>query len=371
MNLGTIIVLSSRNLPFLCKNSPIFTPFFYLMKRKILILYTGGTIGMEKNHTTGSLQPFDFQNLRNKIPELDLLDSTLDVYSFESPLDSSDVGPKEWREIAEIIEQHCEDYDSFLILHGTDTMSYTSSALSFMLQGLGKPVILTGSQLPIGDLRTDAKENLLTGLYFAGLYEGDEPVIQEVALYFEYKLFRANRTVKFSAENFDAYISPNYPLLAESGVRLKVNKELLLRPKKTRPFRADLHLSNSVLLLRAFPGMQWDILKHLKGVKVLILEVFGSGTFPGDPVIYQQLQSFKENGGEIIITTQCLSGAVEFGKYENSNIFTKLGAVSAGNMTTTASLAKTMHTLDNPRYSGKSLQTIFQTALCGECDFDY
>mgnify|MGYP000452712558 CR=1 FL=1 len=196
-------------------------------KPAILLIYTGGTIGMVKDFETGALKAFNFNQLLERIPELQLLDCTIDTYSFEDPIDSSDMNPEHWITIAEVVEKNYHDFDGFVVLHGSDTMSYTASALSFMLKNLSKPVILTGSQLPIGDLRTDAKENLITAIQIASLHNNKIPVIKEVGLYFEYKLYRGNRTTKISAEHFNAFTSPNLPHLAESGVHLKINEHLL------------------------------------------------------------------------------------------------------------------------------------------------
>ena len=333
------------------------------MKRKVLLIYTGGTIGMEKNYETGSLVPFDFQHIFNKIPEMNLLECEVSVYSFENPVDSSDMGPKEWTFLAQYIGENYAIYDGFIILHGTDTMSYTASALSFMLQGLKKPVILTGSQLPIGDLRTDAKENLLTGLYYASLYENNEAVIQEVAVYFEYKLLRGNRTLKYSAENFDAYLSPNYPIIGQSGVHLNVEKDFLLRTEKE--FSVDLHLSDSVLFFRIFPGLDLEILRNLSNVKVLILQVFGSGTIFSHPKTEEILAKIREQGTEIVVISQCISGQISFGKYENSNIFSKINAINGVDMTAEAALTKAMHLIDNPNYKD-DFKTNFSKCISGE-----
>lgn len=335
------------------------------MKRKVLIIYTGGTIGMEKDYHTGSLVPFDFKHIFDKIPEIQLLDSEVSVHSFEKPLDSSDVGLEEWKQMATVVENEYENYDGFLILHGTDTMAYTASILSFMLQGLRKPVILTGSQLPIGDLRTDAKENLLTSLYYASLYEGDEAVIQEVALYFEYKLFRGNRTLKYSAEYFDAYQSPNYPILGQSGVNLNVDKEVLYRPKMNTPFFVDYHLSQEVMFFRIFPGMPIELLIDLPKMKVLILQVFGSGTIFNTIKTEETLKKIKANGTEIVIISQCLSGEISFGKYENSNIFSRVGAISGKDLTVESAIAKSMHLVDNERYSNNFAEN-FSKNIIGE-----
>ncbi|MBP0613633.1 asparaginase [Chryseobacterium sp. cx-311] len=335
------------------------------MKRRVLLIYTGGTIGMEKNYETGALVPFNFSNIFSKIPEMSLIECEVSVKAFETPIDSSDVGPEEWKEVAHYIEENYEFYDGFLILHGTDTMSYTASALSFMLKGLRKPVILTGSQLPIGDLRTDAKENLLTGLYYASLYENEEAVIQEVAIYFEYKLLRGNRTLKYSAEYFDAYQSPNYPTLGQSGVHLKVEKDFLYRSPADIPFTADMYISRQVLFWRIFPGMTLDYFTEIPKMKVLILQVFGSGTIFSSAKTERTLRKIRDNGTEIVVVTQCISGGISFGKYENSNIFKRIGAISGHDMTAESAITKAMHLLDNPNYSGTFAEN-FALNLRGE-----
>ncbi len=203
-------------------------------KSKILLIYTGGTIGMIKDYRSGALMPFDFSELESKIPELSQLECTIESISFEHPIDSSNMKPQDWLKIAGLIEQNYDLFDGFVVLHGSDTMSYTSSALSYMLENLSKPVVFTGSQLPIGDLRTDAKENLITSIQIAALKEKNKPLIQEVCLYFEYKLYRANRTTKVNAEHFKAFESPNFPPLITSGVHLKINYSSLLKPKGKR-----------------------------------------------------------------------------------------------------------------------------------------
>lgn len=335
------------------------------MKRKVLIIYTGGTIGMEKDYETNSLRAFDFNHIFNKIPEMNLLECEVSVHQFSEPLDSSDVGPEEWKEIAQLIEGNYQLFDGFLILHGTDTMAYTASALSFMLKNLRKPVILTGSQLPIGDLRTDAKENLLTSLYYASLYQNDEAVVQEVALYFEYKLLRGNRCLKYSAENFDAFISPNYPILGESGVHLKVEEAMLYRTPDQEDFSVDLHLNDSILLWRIFPGINLESLPQIPKIKVLILQVFGSGTIFSNKKTEEVLQKIRNNGTEIVVISQCVSGGISIGKYNNSNIFKKIGAISGHDITAESALAKAMHLIDNPNYSGNFAEN-FKKNLRGE-----
>ena len=335
------------------------------MKRKVLLIYTGGTIGMEKDYETGSLRAFDFGNIFEKMPEMKLMECEVFVHPFAKPLDSSDMGPSEWKIIANYIFDNYSKYDGFLILHGTDTMSYTASALSFMLKGLTKPVILTGSQLPIGDLRTDAKENLLTSLYYASLYEENEAVIQEVAIYFEYKLLRGNRTLKYSAEYFDAYASPNYPILGQSGVHLNIDKDNLLRIEEKVEFHVDNHISEDVLFWRIFPGMNLNHFNEIPKMKVLILQVFGSGTIFSSPKTLETLQQIRKNGTEIVVVSQCISGGISFGKYENSNVFAKIGAISGKDMTAECAITKAMHLIDNPNYKG-SFAEHFSRSLCGE-----
>lgn len=335
------------------------------MKRKVLLIYTGGTIGMEKDYETGSLRAFDFGNIFEKMPEMKLMECEVFVHPFAKPLDSSDMGPSEWKIIANYIHANYNQYDGFLILHGTDTMSYTASALSFMLKGLKKPVIMTGSQLPIGDLRTDAKENLLTSLYYASLYEENEAVIQEVAIYFEYKLLRGNRTLKYSAEYFDAYASPNYPILGQSGVHLNIVKDNLLRAEEKVEFYVDNHISEDVLFWRIFPGMNLNHFKKIPKMKVLILQVFGSGTIFSSPKTLETLQQIRNNGTEIVVVSQCISGGISFGKYENSNVFAKIGAISGKDMTAECAITKSMHLIDNPNYQG-SFSENFSRSLCGE-----
>ena len=335
------------------------------MKRKVLLIYTGGTIGMEKDYETGSLRPFDFEKIFQKLPELGLIESEIAVHSFKNPVDSSDMGPAEWKEIAEIIQKHYQETDGFVILHGTDTMAYTASALSFMLKNLRKPVILTGSQLPIGDLRTDAKENLLTSIYYASLYDNEDAVIQEVALYFEYKLLRGNRSLKYSAEYFDAYQSPNWPALGQSGVHLNVVKEALYRGQQGKAFSVDAHLAEGVVFWRIFPGMDLEILLSLPQLRVLILQVYGSGTVPNDGKTAETLRKLRKKNIDVVVISQCVSGKISFGKYENSNVFTKLGAISGGDLTAEAAITKAMHILDNPQYTGSFAEN-FAKNLCGE-----
>ena len=233
------------------------------IKTNILLIYTGGTIGMVKDYESGVLKAFNFNKLLKSIPELKQLECAIDTISFNRPIDSSDMHPDNWVEIAAMIQERYDSYDGFVVLHGSDTMSYTASALSFLLENLDKPVILTGSQLPIGDLRTDAKENLITSIQIASLREKGVPVIREVGLYFEYKLYRGNRTTKINAEHFQAFASLNYPHLIESGVHLTVFEEYLLPRKRKRPLAAHKFMDGNVALVKLFPGINLAVLESI------------------------------------------------------------------------------------------------------------
>lgn len=318
--------------------------------KKILLIYTGGTIGMVKDYETKTLKPFDFRNISEKIPELNLIDAELDVFSFDEPIDSSDMNIEGWQQIADVIYNRYNSYHGFVVLHGTDTMSYAASAISFMLQDLSKPIVFTGSQLPIGDLRTDARENLISSIHFAALSDKTgNPIIKEVCVYFEYKLYRGNRTVKMSANHFDAFKSPNFPVLGESGVNMMLNKEYLLNPKK-RELKYYPSLSNEIALMKIHPSMNIEFLLKIldiQDLKVLIIEAFGSGNIFYNEIFRKKLKAKVEQGLNVIITTQCAYGGVEIGKYSASSIWLEINAISAFDMTTEATIVKAMHVLGN------------------------
>ncbi|WP_375323476.1 asparaginase [Flagellimonas sp. GZD32] len=335
----------------------------------ILLIYTGGTIGMVKDYKTGALKAFNFDELVKNIPELKQLDCNLRGVSFEKPIDSSNMNPSYWALIASIIEEHYEDNDGFVVLHGSDTMSYSASALSFMLENLGKPVIFTGSQLPIGDLRTDAKENLITSIEIAALQKKGKPVVQEVGLYFEYKLYRGNRTTKINAEHFEAFASLNHPPLVESGVHLKVHDNYLLKkPAKQKKMMVHKKMDNRVAILKLFPGLNQNVLHgilNIPDLRVLILETYGAGNAPMDDWFLNGLKSAKKNGLHIVNVTQCSGGSVFMGHYETSEKLMEMQLVNGKDITTEAALAKAMYLLGTG-VSDKLFKTIFETPLRGE-----
>ena len=334
----------------------------------ILLIYTGGTIGMIKDSVTGALENFNFNDLLESIPELNLLDCNISSKSFSNPIDSSNMKPSNWIEIGTIIEDNYKNYDGFVILHGSDTMSYTASALSFMLENLSKPVIFTGSQLPIGDLRTDAKENLITSIQIASLVENNQPVVQEVGLYFEYKLYRANRTTKINAEHFEAFDSPNYPPLIISGVNLSINYQSLLTAKKNKKLVVHKIFEPNILLVKLFPGINKETINHLfstPNLKGMIFETYGSGNITNEKWFLKALKIIIDKKIPVVNLTQCSGGSVDMNIYSTNIIYRNIGIISGKDISTEAAVTKLMFMLGQ-NIPANNFKTKFETSLRGE-----
>jgi L-asparaginase len=338
-------------------------------KSKVLIVYTGGTIGMIKDPATDELSNVDFNLISDRVPEINRLNIDVHSVSFDEPVDSSEINVTHWKEIAETIFENYFDYDGFVVLHGSDTMAFTASALSFMFDGLQKPVILTGSQLPIGVIRTDGKENLITALEIAAAKdENGKAIITEVAVYFDYKLFRGNRCTKDSAENFEAFRSPNYPELAAAGVHLHYNTEKLYRSDNDQ-VAINSNLNDRVALVKLFPGINIDLYAAVfnkEDVDAVVIETFGAGNAPDGESLRRIVGDFISSGGIVLNITQCNSGSVEQGLYKSSSMFAEIGVISGTNLTTEAAITKLMACVD-PNNLEQSKRKISEN-LRGELD---
>ena len=337
------------------------------MQPNILVIYTGGTIGMIQDPETGALTPFNFDALYNHIPVLQDFKCNIETYCFDPLIDSSNMNPTFWIALAGVIEENYDKYEGFVILHGTDTMAYTASVLSFMLENLNKPVVFTGSQLPMGVMRTDGRENFINSIEIASAYKDNTPVVPEVTVCFENRLMRGNRTNKFNAENFNAFLSENYPLLAQVGVHIKYNHEFILKPnfKKLKVHRK---LDANVAILKLFPGINENVVRsiiNIPDLKALILETFGAGNAPTDEWFLNLLKEGVEKGITIFNVTQCKGGAVEMGKYETSITLGNIGVIGGHDITTESAIAKVMYLLGEG-YTGEKLKTLLQTPLRGE-----
>lgn len=323
---------------------------------------------MRKDLKTGALKVFNFSKLLQRIPELKQLDCEIETISFQNPIDSSNMKPEKWAEIVEIITANYSRFDGFVVLHGSDTMSYTASALSFMLENLSKPVILTGSQLPIGDLRTDAKENLITAIQIASLQENNKPVITEVCLYFEYKLYRGNRTTKINAEHFKAFASPNYPALIESGVYLNLKSELVLVHNPAMDLVVHKDLDTNVVILKLFPGINKNVLSAIIGIpnlRGIVLETYGSGNATTEEWFLDSIQQAIAKGIYVVNVTQCSGGSVNMGQYETSSDLKKIGVLSGKDITTEAAITKLMFLLSQ-NIAVEDFKMMFEKSLRGE-----
>ncbi len=323
---------------------------------------------MVQDPDTGSLVPIDFRHISDHVPELRKFGYQLHSVSFDPVKDSSNIDPGVWIKIAEIIEEGYSHFDGFVILHGTDTMAYTASALSFMLENLKKPVIFTGSQLPIGLLRTDGRDNLITAIEIAAAMRSEEPAVPEVCIYFDNKLTRGNRTTKMSAEHFDAFSSPNYPPLAEAGLHLKYFENLIISIPDNQNFAVHKSFDTNVAILKLFPGINRNLVQAIintKGLRGLIVETFGSGNAPTYKWFLDDLSGFIDKGGIILNVTQCHGGSVEMGLYETSRQMLAAGVVSGKDITSEASVTKLMYLLGRYQSRDHVVESL-RISLAGE-----
>ena len=330
-------------------------------RASVLLIYTGGTIGMVRDHKTGTLKPVDFQQISDEVPEIGKFNYKIDVVSFNPVIDSSNMGSEHWIRMAEIIKRNYDKYTGFVILHGTDTMAYTASALSFMLENLSKPVVITGAMLPVREVRTDARENLITAIEIAAHTEKGKPSVPEVCVYFDYLLFRGNRVTKVNASKFEAFASVNYPPLAEAGVHIRFNHHLIRKPIKGK-LKTHLQLDSSIGVVRLFPGMtrQWFASQmRCEGLKAVIIETYGNGNAPTADWFLEELELAARHGLIIVSVTQCRGGMVEQGVYATSKGLEQLGVVGCGDITVESAMTKLMILL------GRKLKTSEVKKLMG------
>jgi L-asparaginase len=314
------------------------------MTPSILLIYTGGTIGMKQHHETGTLMPFNFRQIEAEMPELKKFNLHIDTHSFDPPMDSSEIQPDFWTQLAQLIYDNYCRYDGFVVLHGTDTMSYTASALSFMFENLTKPIVFTGSQLPIGMLRTDGKENLISAIEIAAATHNGKACVPEVTILFNNELYRANRTTKYNAEQFRAFRSANYPALAETGVHIRYNPAFIHYPENPpAPLRLHTTTDNNIAILKIFPGISRNVVEgilRIDGLRAVVLETYGSGNAPTLAWFIDALRDAIRRGLIVLNVTQCHAGMVEMEKYETGILLKEIGVTSGYDSTTEAAVTK-------------------------------
>ena len=334
----------------------------------VLLLFTGGTISMSEDPSTGALRPIDFDRLQEYMPEIKQTGIRVKSVPFLPLIDSSDVDPSAWERMALLIEENYEDFDGFVVLHGTDTMAYSASALSFMLENLSKPVIFTGAQLPIGMMRSDAKENLLTAIEIASAKENGQPIVPEVCIFFEDTLFRGNRTTKKNAEHFSAFNSYNYPPLAKAGVHIKYFRSSIHYPAVGTKLRVRTHIDQNIAILKLFPGITEhtvNAILQIPGLKAVVLESFGAGNAPRKMWFYNALKDATDRGILIVNKSQCSTGSVEMGRYETSLNLMSAGVISGYDCTTEAIVTKLMYLLGECD-SQDAIKHQLSVSMCGE-----
>ncbi len=336
---------------------------------RVLLIYTGGTIGMGKNQETGALEPLDFNHIIGRVPELSQLGTGIDTYQFTRPLDSSDMSPRMWSHMVRTIAACYDEYDGFVILHGTDTMAYTASALSFMLENLTKPVILTGSQLPVNQVRTDGKENLITSIEIASATRDDgTALVPEVCIYFGGKLLRGNRSVKTSADGLDAFESFNFPHLAKAGVNIVYNEDLILTPDFRKPMLPHTAVDTNTVVFSLFPGLQEGLIQRIldtPDLRSLVMRTFGSGNAPNNPWLIKALKQASLRGVVIVNISQCLAGSVEMDRYDTGMRLKSTGVISGHDSTVECAVTKLM-CFQAWYPDSKALRNFMSRSVCGE-----
>ncbi|WP_138501429.1 asparaginase [Spirosoma lacussanchae] len=349
-----------------------------LPNRSVLVIYTGGTFGMVYDRKASQLIPFDFEQVLDRVPELNRLDFDITIVTLHQIIDSSNMTPAVWVELAQLIETNYRDYDSFVVLHGTDTMSYTASALSFMLVGLNKPVILTGAQLPIGVARSDARENFLTALEIASAQEDGQPMVPEVCVYFNSFLLRGNRSTKRESVQFNAFVSENYPHLATAGVSIDYNRPYIRSYQAHQVLKIRTVLDPNVTILKLFPGITQPVVEsivNIPGLRGIVLETFGAGNAPTDAWFLNTLKAAVDRGVLVFNVSQCEGGRVTQGRYQTSQQLQQIGVVSGADITTEAAITKLMVLLGREHGSDAEavtrLRTLLAQPISGEMSDDH